>query len=76
MSVVLESLMSVPGVVADPSPSTRLTDLGQDSLQIEARFWSESRRSSLMSTASAARIAIVEALKAAGIQLPDPISAW
>ena len=72
MSVVLDSLSSVPGVVADPAPSTRLTDFGEDSLQIEARFWTESRRSSLMSTASAARIAIVEALKAAGIQLPDP----
>ena len=38
---------------------------------VEARFWADSHRANLMDTASAARVAIVQALRAAGINLPD-----
>jgi small-conductance mechanosensitive channel len=72
LAVVLDAVRSVPGVVAMPAPSTRLRELGQHGVQLEARFWADSHRSSMMSTASAARIAIVRALRDAGIQLPDP----
>jgi small conductance mechanosensitive channel len=72
LSVILDTVKSVPGVASTPPPSMRLRDFNQDGLQLEARFWTESRRNNLMNTASAARVAILAALKAAGIQLPDP----
>jgi small-conductance mechanosensitive channel len=71
MSVILNTVKSVPGVASEPAPSMRLHDLSLDCVQIEARLWADSHRSDLMNTASAARVAIVDALKAAGIRLPD-----
>ncbi len=72
LSVILDAVKSVPGVASAPPPSMRLRDFSQDGLQLEARFWADSRRANLMNTASAARVAILRALKEAGIQLPDP----
>lgn len=72
LSLILDTVRSVPGVADTPAPSMRLRDLSPDCLQLEARFWAESRRTNLMNTASAVRVAIVRALKDAGIQLPDP----
>jgi small conductance mechanosensitive channel len=72
LSVILDVVKSVPGVASAPAPSMRLRDFSQDGLQLEARFWADSRRANLMNTASAARVAILRALKEAGIQLPDP----
>ena len=71
LTVILDTVRSVPGVADTPAPSMRLRDLGPDRVHLEARCWGESRRANLMNTASAARIAIVRALKNAGIQLPD-----
>jgi small-conductance mechanosensitive channel len=62
----------VPGVVESPAPSMRLRELTEDGLHLEARFWADSHRTNLMNTASAARIAILRALREAGIQLHDP----
>jgi small-conductance mechanosensitive channel len=72
LAVILDTIKSVPGVASTPPPSMRLRDFNQDGLQLEARFWTESRRNNLMNTASAARVAILQALKAANIQLPNP----
>ena len=72
LALILDTVRSVPGVAATPPPSMRLCDLRPGCLQLEARFWAESRRTNLMNTASAARVAIVRALKEADIQLPDP----
>lgn len=72
MSLILDTIAKVPGVVARPAPSMRLREFREEHLQIEARFWADSHRTNLMNTASEARVAIVQRLKAAGIQLPDP----
>ena len=72
MSVILEAVAKVPGVSAEPAPSMRLHDLTPEHLHIEARIWTDSRRTDFMNTASAARVAIVEALKREGIAFPDP----
>jgi small-conductance mechanosensitive channel len=60
------------GVLADPAPSVRVRALGAEDLHLEARFWTDSRRSDFMDTASAVRAALVERLRAEGIALPDP----
>jgi small-conductance mechanosensitive channel len=72
LSVILEVVTGVHGVAADPAPSMRLRDLTPDHMQIESRFWTDSRRTDFMNTASAVRVAIVKALKKEGIALPDP----
>jgi small-conductance mechanosensitive channel len=72
LSTVLDTLKSVPGVASAPPPSMRLHELHPNYIQLEARFWTDSHRTNLTSVASAAREAILRALKETGIQLPDP----
>jgi small conductance mechanosensitive channel len=72
LSIILDAVKAVPGVAQTPAPSMRVQDLSRECLHLEARFWGESRRADLMNTASAARVAIFDALTAAGFQLPNP----
>ena len=72
LAVIGEAVARVAGVAAEPAPSVRLQELGTDHLHIEAQFWTDSRRTDFMHTASSARLAIVQALTKAGIALPDP----
>ncbi|MDQ3541529.1 MAG: mechanosensitive ion channel family protein [Chloroflexota bacterium] len=71
-STVLESVVTVDGVSPEPRPSMRIQDLGADHIAVEVRFWTDSRRSDYVATASLVRSAIVDALRAAGVSLPDP----
>lgn len=63
---------SAEGVLDEPAPSVRVRELGQDDIIVEARFWTDSRRSDFVVTASLVRRMIVIALKQAGVGLPDP----
>ncbi len=72
MSVILHTVTCVPGVSATPAASMRLHDLTPEHLHLEARFWTDSRRTDFMNTASAARVAIVTAMQREGIALPTP----
>ncbi len=72
MSIILDTMTKVPGVATDPAPSMRLRDLTKEHLYIEGRLWADSRRKNLWTTASLARIAIVDALTKEGIALPNP----
>jgi small-conductance mechanosensitive channel len=70
--IILDAATRAPGVAAVPTASVRLRELTPEHLHIEARVWTDSRRSDYMNTASTARIAIVNALVKDGIALPDP----
>jgi len=72
LAAILDAMPRVHGVAADPPVSVRLGDLTPDHLHIEATFWTDSRRTDFVETASHVRIAIVQALAKAGIALPDP----
>lgn len=72
IDVVQEAAEATDGVLTEPAASIRVQDLGQDDIVIEARFWTDSRRSDFVATTSQVRQAIVAALKAAEIGLPDP----
>jgi small conductance mechanosensitive channel len=72
LSLILETIARVPGVVQDPAASMRLHDLTPQHLHIEARVWTDSRRTDFVQTASTVRIAIVDALSREGIALPHP----
>lgn len=71
-AVILRAAATVPGVVEHPAPSMRLHDLTPEHVHVEARVWTDSRRTDFMNTASAARVAILAALVKEGIKLPDP----
>ncbi|PSB48881.1 mechanosensitive ion channel protein MscS [Cyanosarcina cf. burmensis CCALA 770] len=72
VNVVTDAAQNAAGVLESPKVSARIRELGQDDVAIEVRFWTDSRRSDFVATTSAVRIAIVTALKQAGIGLPDP----
>lgn len=60
------------GVLPEPPPVIRLDDLGVDDLHVEVTFWTDSRRADFKNTSSAVRETILDALRAAGIPLPNP----
>lgn len=60
------------GVLADRPVAVRAAELGPDDLVLEATFWTDSRRADFSNTCAAVRRAAVDALRAAGIGLPDP----
>jgi small-conductance mechanosensitive channel len=70
LSIVLDTVNHVPGVASSPAPSIQLHELTPQHVRVEARFWTDSRRTDFMRTASAARLAIVRALATKGIELP------
>ncbi|MBA2519605.1 MAG: mechanosensitive ion channel family protein [Chloroflexia bacterium] len=71
-AVIREATRSAPGVLTDPPVSVRVQALGPDDVLLEARFWTDSRRSDFVATSSAVRQAILAALRASGVPLPDP----
>lgn len=72
VEVVRQAAAAAPGVLGEPPVAVRVAELGQDDLVLEARFWTDSRRSDFTATQAAVRAEIVGALRAAGIGLPDP----
>lgn len=72
LSIMLDATTRVADVASQPAASTRLRDLTPELVQLEARFWTDSRRTDFMHTASVVRIAIVSALAKDGIALPSP----
>ena len=50
----------------------RFRELANNTLAIEVRFWTDSRRSDFLASSSAVRLALLEALKREGIALANP----
>lgn len=72
VNTVRDAAQKAEGVLSEPPVSVRVRELKQDDIILEARFWTDSRRTDFVSTSSNVRAAMVEAFKAAGISLPDP----
>ena len=72
IAVIQKATQVTDGVLPEPAASVRVQELGQDDIMVEARFWTDSRRSDFVATTSNVRSRLVTALKAAGIGLPDP----
>ncbi|HEY0995627.1 MAG TPA: mechanosensitive ion channel family protein [Gemmatimonadaceae bacterium] len=70
--VAREAVAGIAGVLAEPAPTVRVAELGMDDLMLEARFWTDSRRSDYTATQAAVREAIVAGFKGVGLGLPDP----
>ncbi len=71
-TVFTAAAAATEGVLAAPSPSLRVAELGVDGLGVELRYWTDSRRSDFVTTASAIRQAMVDAARTAGIRFPAP----
>lgn len=69
---VLAALARSDGVSLDRTNAVRIAELGPDDIELEASFWTDSRRSDFNETASNVRRSIVAAFKAESIGLPDP----
>lgn len=72
IEVIRGATQQTEGVLPEPVAAVRVRDLGANEMVVEARFWADSRRSDFVATGSAVRQAIVEALEAAGVSLPNP----
>lgn len=72
MAVARDAAQGAEGVLETPPTSAVVSTLGQDDVVVEVRFWSDSRRSDVVATASAVQLAMVVALRAEGIALPEP----
>lgn len=71
-AVVRAAVERAPGVLDEPPASVRVQALGADDVRLEARFWTDSRRSDYVATASTVRRVIVEALRQDGLPLSAP----
>jgi small-conductance mechanosensitive channel len=71
VEAVLAGMRGADGVIDHPEPSVQISELGDD-IVLDARFWTDSRRSDFQETASNVRSALVRRLADSGVTLPDP----
>jgi small-conductance mechanosensitive channel len=72
MRLLVEVMESVEGVLDKPAPDVLVSELGDFSVKIRARWWTDSVRSSLLRVQSDVIAEIKERLLAHGIDLPFP----
>jgi small-conductance mechanosensitive channel len=70
--VILGALEGVEGVVKDPAPDVVAWELDASSVNLKVRWWSDSKRSSVVQTRGRVIEAVKRALTEAGIDLPFP----
>jgi small conductance mechanosensitive channel len=71
MAVAQQIAQGTPGVAPTPATYARLRNLDTAGMMLEVRFWTDSQRSDFMATSCAVRLAVMLALKKAGIALPN-----
>jgi small conductance mechanosensitive channel len=72
MRLILEAVRGVEGVLKQPAPDVLVAELGDFSVNIRARWWTDSVRSNLLQVQSRVITAIKESLISHGIDLPFP----
>ena len=70
--ILCQSAQQTPGVLARPEVSVLVRELDQTNICLQLRFWTDSRRADFLETTSKVQTAVVDALRTAGIALPDP----
>jgi small conductance mechanosensitive channel len=71
--IILEAVLGIPGIETNPPPDVLIRELAANTVNIEARFWVDSRRLSFLEMTSQVAQAIKEALQRSNIQLPSDI---
>jgi len=72
MALVLDAMQSVEGVCDEPAPDVLVSALGDFSVNLQARWWTASRRGDVLSVRSRVIAAIKSELLENGIDLPFP----
>ncbi len=62
LAVTPTATQAAEGVLTEPPASVRVREPGSNDVRVEARFWTDSRRSDFLATASAVRRAVITAL--------------
>ncbi len=68
----IDAAASCPRVLSSPSPSALLINLGADGLEFQVGFWINDPVNGQNNVRSAVNIAILQALRKAGIEIPYP----
>jgi small-conductance mechanosensitive channel len=71
--IINEAVLGVEGVEADPKPDILVRELAASTVNIEVRFWINSRRLPFLETTSLVAQAIKEKLMQAGVDMPTEI---
>ena len=73
LSVINQALTQIKEVETNPSPDVLVQELAASTVNLEVRFWVDSRRSGFLATTSSVAKAVKEALEAANIDMPTDI---
>ena len=73
IAVINRVLPQVKEVETTPAPDVLVTELAASTVNLEIRFWVDSRRSGFLATTSAVAQSVKEALEAANIDMPTDI---
>ena len=72
--LLIDAAVRCPRVLSDPGPAAHLTQLGQDGLEFLVAFWIRDPDNGQTNVRSSVNMAILEALRAAQIEVPYPSS--
>ena len=73
IAVIIRVLNNVAEVEASPAPDVLVSELATSTVNLEIRFWVDSRRSGFLATTSKVAQEVKEALETAGIDMPTDI---
>ena len=71
-TALLAATRSAEGVLETPPPSTLFREMEHNTVAIEVRFWTDSRRSDFLATSSNVRLALADALVREGFEPANP----
>ena len=72
MTLMVAAASKIDRVLEDPPPVCQLKDFGDHSIDLELRFWIKDPENGISNVSSAVRLAIWDAFKADGIEIPFP----
>ena len=73
IAVISQVLENITEVETTPPPDVLVTELAASTVNLEVRFWVNSRRAGFLATTSKVAQAVKEALETAGIEMPTDI---
>lgn len=73
LTVLNRVFQSVPEVEKDPAPDVLVSELAASTVNLEVRFWVDSRRAGFLATTSKVAQTVKEALETADIDMPSDI---
>lgn len=72
VEIILNTVREIDGVLEDPAPDVLVVELAGSTVNLRARWWTNSQRKDVVQVNSRAIAAIQEALDEAGVDMPFP----